>query len=208
MKPGKIIGIGWNYRSHLEETDAELPEAPVVFLKPSSCLIGDGDNIELPEGIGEVHHELELALIIGKDGRNIAEADALSHVSHLAVFNDITARDLQTKARHRGDPWALSKGMDTFGAMSEPVPIQSVKDLNNLRLELKVNGKLRQQGRTSLMIFSPEFLVSYLSAFMTLEKGDIIITGTPEGVGRILPGDVVEAKIFGVGSLRNPVTQA
>lgn len=208
MKPGKIIGIGWNYRSHLEETDAKLPKSPVVFLKPSSCLIGDGDEIKVPDGIGDVHHEVELALIIGKNARNIDEADALSYISHLAVFNDVTARDLQTKARKRGDPWAICKGMDTFGVMSEPVPLESVSDLNDLRLELKVNGKLRQQGRTSLMIFSPEYLVAHLSTFMTLEKGDIITTGTPEGVDRIIPGDVVEAKIYGVGSLRNPVTRA
>lgn len=205
MRPGKIICIGWNYRSHLQETDAVLPEAPLLFLKPSSSLVYDGQPIRLPVGLGAVHHEVELALIIGKGGREIPSDEALSHISHLAAFNDITARDLQTAARARGDPWSLSKGMDTFGPISRPIPIGSVLDLGDLRLELRVNGELRQHGNSSQMVFGPQFLISYISRFMTLEEGDIIATGTPEGVGPLLPGDIVEAWVEDVGQVTNPV---
>ncbi|MFA7342520.1 MAG: fumarylacetoacetate hydrolase family protein [Candidatus Methanomethylophilaceae archaeon] len=205
MKPGKIVCVGWNYRSHLQETDAALPEEPLLFLKPSSCLVYDGQPIRLPPGVGSVHHEVELALIIGKDGRDIKEEDALLHISHLAAFNDVTARDLQTAARSRGEPWSLSKGMDTFGPISHLVPLESVADLENLRLELRVNGEMRQHGNSGQMVFGPRQLIAYISRFMTLEEGDIIATGTPEGVGPLQPGDFVEAWVEGVGRVGNPV---
>jgi len=204
VKPGKIICIGWNYRSHLAETDAVLPEEPIVFLKPSSCLTGNNDNIVAAD-VGVIHHEVELALIFGKACKNSTEEDALSYVSHLAVFNDITARDIQIKARNAGNPWCISKGMDTFGPMSDPVPISSVKDIQNLDLELSVNGVVKQKGNTSMMIFTIGELIAYVSKFMTIEKGDIMVTGTPEGVGPLVKGDTVVAKISGVGELRNKV---
>lgn len=205
MKANKIVGVGWNYRSHLGETHAQLPSEPIVFLKPTSAIIGDGDPIRIPAGAGRVDHEVELAVIMGRDARDVSADDALSHVSHIAVANDVTAREMQNKARDTGNPWALAKGMDTFAPISEPVPLDTVEDIQDLRLELKVNGVLRQKGRTSLMIFPVAELIAYISRFMTLEAGDIIFTGTPEGIGPLTPGDEVVAKIDGVGILRNTV---
>ena len=181
-----------------------MPEVPTVFLKPSSCLIGDGDDIIIPEGVTNVQHEVELALIFGRDCKDVDEAEALSYVSHVAVFNDISARDMQSKARAEGNSWDLSKGMDTFGPMSEPVPIDDI-DVQNLDLELTVNGDVRQRGNTRDMIFSVPWLISYVSRYMTLEAGDVLITGTPEGVSEIRSGDIVSASIEGVGRVTNGV---
>ncbi|MCL2143508.1 MAG: fumarylacetoacetate hydrolase family protein [Methanomassiliicoccaceae archaeon] len=205
MRPSKIMCIGWNYRSHLAETNAVLPKEPIVFLKPPSCIIGNGDDIVIVDGIGAIHHEAELALIFGRTGKNIPKDEALSYVSHVAVFNDVTARDMQTAARSKGDPWCIAKGMDTFGPMSDPVPIDSVKNIRDLDIELSVNGNIRQKGNTSMMIFTIEELIAYVSRFMTIEKGDIMATGTPEGIGPLVKGDVVKVKINGVGSLSNRV---
>ena len=201
---GKIVCIGWNYRSHAKELESELPEVPTVFLKPSSCLIGDGDAIVIPEGVTNVQHEVELAVVVGRRAKNVSEDYALSCVSHLAVFNDVSARDMQKSCRLRGDSWDLSKGMDTFGPMSEPVPAGGI-DLQDLELVLTVNGEVRQRGSTKDMIFPVAALISYVSRFMTLEAGDVLITGTPEGVSEIRPGDLVRAEIGGVGAVSNPV---
>jgi len=205
MSCGKIVCIGQNYRAHAREMELEAPAEPVIFLKPSTALIADGDVIEAPAGLGRVDHEVELALIIGKKARKVAESEALSYVSEVAVFNDVTARDVQSAARTAGLPWALSKGLDTFAPMSRPVPVSEAGDLCSLRLELRVNGEVRQSGSTSNMIFGPERLIAYISKYMTLEPGDIIATGTPEGVGPLNDGDVVEAGIEGVGKVSNRV---
>ena len=204
MPHGKIVCIGWNYRSHIKELESALPEVPTVFLKPSSCLIGDGEAIVIPEGVTNVQHEVELAVIFGKKAKNVSEEDALSYVSHLAVFNDVSARDMQKASRLRGDSWDLSKGIDTFGPMSEPIPYDG-RDLQDLDLLLTVNGEVRQNGSTRNMIFSVPFLISYVSRYMTLEEGDILITGTPEGVSEIRRGDVVRAEIKEVGCVSNNV---
>jgi 2-keto-4-pentenoate hydratase/2-oxohepta-3-ene-1,7-dioic acid hydratase in catechol pathway len=204
MPHGKIVCIGWNYRSHIKELESALPEVPTVFLKPSSCLIGDGEAIVIPEGVTNVQHEVELAVIFGMKAKNVSEEDALSYVSHLAVFNDVSARDMQKASRLRGDSWDLSKGIDTFGPMSEPIPYDG-RDLQDLDLILTVNGEVRQSGNTRNMIFSVASLISYVSRYMTLEEGDILITGTPEGVSEIRRGDVVRAEISGVGAVTNPV---
>ena len=151
-----------------------------------------------------VQHEVELALVFGKRAKNVSEAEALSYASHLAVFNDVSARDMQKEARASGNSWDLSKGMDTFGPMSEPVPIGEI-DVQDLDLNLTVNGELRQSGNTRDMIFRIPFLISYISRYMALEEGDILITGTPEGVSEIRPGDEVCAKVEGVGSVTNTV---
>jgi 2-keto-4-pentenoate hydratase/2-oxohepta-3-ene-1,7-dioic acid hydratase in catechol pathway len=202
MRCGKIVCIGQNYRAHAKEMNSEPPKEPIIFLKPSSSLIGDGEIIEARD-VGRVDHEVELALIIGKRGKDVAEEDALNHISHVAVFNDVTAREMQGKARKVGNPWSLAKGMDTFAPMSEPVPLSKVKDIHDLDLELKINGQVRQKGNTSDMIFSPEQLIAYITKFMTLEEGDIIATGTPEGVSPLEDKDIIEATIPGVGTVSN-----
>ena len=202
MKPGKIVCIGWNYRSHVAELDSELPEVPTVFLKPSSCIISDGDDIVIPEGVTNVQHEVELALVFGKDCRKVDESEAVSYVSHVAVFNDVSARDMQSRAREEGNSWDLSKGIDTFGPMSEPILLGDL-DVQDLDLELTVNGEVRQSGNTRNMIFTVPWLISYVSK--TLEAGDVLITGTPEGVSEIRPGDTVVATVKGVGTITNKV---
>ena len=202
--PSKIVCVGWNYRPHIVETDAILPKEPIIFIKPPSCIIHDGEPIVIPEGVTNVQHEVELALIVGKRCKNVPEQGALEYLSHVAVFNDITARDMQTSARDIGNPWSLAKGMDTFGPISEYVPIEGI-DITSLNLTLDVNGERKQIGHTKDMIFTPEFLISYISRFMTLEPGDIIATGTPEGISEIVSGDVVCASIDGIGSVTNTV---
>lgn len=204
MVPTKIVCIGWNYRSHVKELESEYPEYPTVFLKPPSCLIGDGKDIVIPEGVTNVQHEVELALVFGRRSKAVPESEALGCISHVAVFNDVSARDMQSQARKGGNSWDLSKGMDTFGPMSEPVPVGTM-DLQNLDLELTVNGEVRQSGNTRDMIFTIPFLISYVTRYMTMEPGDVLITGTPEGVSEIRPGDVVRATISGVGALTNRV---
>jgi len=205
LRPTKIVCIGWNYKSHVSELKSKLPEVPTIFFKPVSCMIGDGDEIVIPEGVTNVQHEVELALIYGKDCKSVSEKDAMDYISHVAVFNDVSARDMQWKARAEGNTWDLSKGIDTFGPMSEPIPKEKAGDLQNLDLELTVNGEVRQKGNTSNMIFTLPWLVSYVSKYITMCAGDILITGTPEGVSEIKPGDVVVAKIQNVGTLTNRV---
>lgn len=201
----KIVCIGRNYRSHAAEMMASEPSEPVLFLKPSSSLIGNGEPILLPKGIGRVDHEAELAVIIGKSCKDIPAEYALMHVGHLAVFNDVTARDMQSVAKAKGLPWALSKGIDTFSPMSDPRSLGEVNDLQDLEIELRVNGVTRQRGNTSEMIFPVAELIEYISRWMRLDEGDIIATGTPAGVGSIRSGDTIEIEISEVGSLVNPV---
>lgn len=205
MRPTKIVCVGWNYRSHIKELKSKLPEEPTIFFKPVSCLIGNGDEIIIPKGVTNVQHEVELALIYGKECKHVSETDAMGYISHVAVFNDVSARDLQWKARDEGNTWDLAKGMDTFGPMSEPIPKESAGDLQNLELELTVNGEVRQKGNTANMIFTLPWLVSYVSRYITMCEGDILITGTPEGVSEIRPGDTVVARIQNVGTLTNKV---
>ena len=189
MAPGKIVCIGWNYRSHVKELESELPKVPTVFLKPSTCLIGDGDEIVIPAGVTNVQHEVELAVVFGRRCKDATEDDALDYVSHVAVFNDVSARDMQTEARRTG----------------KPVPLDAVADIQDLELTLTVNGEVRQHGNTRDMIFPVVRLIAYVTRFMTMEPGDILITGTPEGVSEIRPGDTVRAEIAGVGTVTNRV---
>jgi 2-keto-4-pentenoate hydratase/2-oxohepta-3-ene-1,7-dioic acid hydratase in catechol pathway len=205
MRSGKIICIGQNYREHIKELNNEVPSEPVIFLKPMSSLIGNGEGILIPEGIGRVDHEVELALIIGKSGKNIPKEKALEHVASLAVFNDVTARDIQNSYRKVGLPWSLSKGMDTFAPMSEPKPLAAAYDIHDLEISCRVNGKVRQHSSTSMMIYTPEELIAFISRWMILDEGDIIATGTPSGVGPIVPGDQIDMRIEGVRTLTNPV---
>lgn len=200
----KIICVGWNYRPHLKELDGPLPKEPLIFLKPSTCLIGNNDSIVIPEGITNVQYEGELALVFGKTGKNISENDALSYVSFVAAFNDVTARDMQNEDRKKGNSWDLAKGMDTFGPISELVSADGL-NLQNLRIVTKVNGKTVQDANTKDMIFTIPQLITYVSKYMTIEKGDMMATGTPEGVGEIKRGDVVSVEIENIGKIENKV---
>ena len=143
-------------------------------------------------------------MVFGKDCRKVDESEAMSYVSHVAVFNDVSARDMQSRAREEGNSWDLSKGIDTFGPMSEPIPLGDL-DVQDLDLELTVNGEVRQSGNTRNMIFTVPWLISYVSKYMTLEIGDVLITGTPEGVSEIRPGDTVVATVKDVGTITNKV---
>ncbi len=201
LKPSKIVCLGKNYAKHAEEMKSEIPKEPIIFLKPPSSLIGPGEEIVLPKMSREVHHEVELAVIISRRGKDVSIEDAMDYVLGYTILLDITARDLQNVAREKGLPWTLCKGFDTFAPVGPKIVPADELDPHNLEIGLKVNGEIRQRSRTSEMIFKIPQLIEYISSVMTLEPGDIIATGTPEGVGRIEHGDVIEAWIEGIGTL-------
>jgi 2-keto-4-pentenoate hydratase/2-oxohepta-3-ene-1,7-dioic acid hydratase in catechol pathway len=201
--PSKIVCAGRNYRKHAAELGSEVPDEPLILLKPPSSLIGSGDPILLPEGVGRVDHEGEIAVVVGRRARNLREEDVLDHLSGVLPLNDVTARELQ----RRDDQWTRAKGFDTFCPVGSPVPLEGL-DLAALEVVTRVNGEVRQHGSSASMVFSIAFLIAYISAIMTLEAGDIVTTGSPEGVGPIHPGDEVEVEVPGVGAVRNPVRAA
>ncbi|RLB72693.1 MAG: fumarylacetoacetate hydrolase family protein [Deltaproteobacteria bacterium] len=199
---GKIIGLGRNYLDHIRELGNKVPERAVIFCKPASSLLADGGMIEIPGYSNDCHHELELALLVGKRGKHIQEKSSLEHLAGYAVALDLTLRDTQGELKSAGLPWEIAKGFDTSCPLSDFTAIEKVSNPNNLELCLKVNGEIRQQGNTAQMMRSVEQIIAELSTFFTLETGDIILTGTPAGVSRIKPGDHLEGTIEGVGSLQ------
>lgn len=203
VTPGKILGVGFNYRDHAIEMHKPLPTEPTIFLKPTSCLAGDGDTVFLPPVLThQVEHESELVAVIGKRARNVPEEKALDYVLGYTCGNDVSARDLQ----NGGKQWDFCKGYDTFGPVG-PCIETDLGDGSGLDIVMRVNGQVRQHSNTSQLVFSVPFLISYLSQWMTLEPGDILFTGTPHGVSPLKDGDVMEAEIQGIGVLRNPVKQ-
>jgi 2-keto-4-pentenoate hydratase/2-oxohepta-3-ene-1,7-dioic acid hydratase in catechol pathway len=208
MAVGKIICLLRNYKAHASEMKAEPPKEPYFFLKPSTSMIRDGGTILIPKQSANVHHEVELAVILGKRGSRICKANAYDYVAGYAVLIDVTARDIQDTAKRDGRPWAAAKGFDTFAPVSESVPITAIRDPNALDIWLKVNGEIRQRGNTSQMIFDVPTILEYVSSIMTLEPGDVIATGTPEGVGRLVAGDTVEACIESIGKMTVKVAAA
>jgi 2-keto-4-pentenoate hydratase/2-oxohepta-3-ene-1,7-dioic acid hydratase in catechol pathway len=199
---GKILCLGRNYAKHIDEMKGTLPDKPMLFFKPSTALVSPGEPIRLPYFSSEVHHEVELVVVIGKQMREVSEEDVPACVAGYAVGLDLTARDLQTEAKKRGGPWAVSKGFDCSAPVSEVTPADEVGDPSDLAIELRVNGETRQSGRTSEMIFKIPRALSYASGIFTLERGDLFFTGTPAGVSPIKPGDVLEAEIERVGGAR------
>ena len=198
--PTKIVCVGRNYAAHARELGNELPSAPLIFLKPPSAVIADGELIVLPPESQRVEYEAEIALVIGTRARNVAAADAMRHVAGIAPLNDVTARDLQKT----DGQWTRAKGFDTFCPVGAVTPLDGV-DWRALEVVCRVNGETRQHGHVRDMAFDFPTVVAWISGVMTLEPGDLIATGTPEGVGPLAHGDVVEVEIPGVGSLRNPV---
>lgn len=205
VKPSKIICLGRNYAEHARELGHEIPKEPVIFLKPPSALIGPDQTIILPRRSNRVDHEVELAVIIGKRGKNIPREKAMDYVLGYTILMDITARDLQAEAKKKGLPWTVAKGFDTFAPIGPRVVDKREINVDDLEIGLKVNGEVRQLSRTSKMIFRIPEIIEYISSIMTLEKGDIIATGTPEGVGALRHGDVLEAWIEKIGTLREDV---
>lgn len=201
VKPSKIICLGRNYAEHARELGHEIPKEPVIFLKPPSALIGPDQTIILPRRSNRVDHEVELAVIIGKRGKNIPREKAMDYVLGYTILMDITARDLQAEAKKKGLPWTVAKGFDTFAPIGPRVVDKREINVDDLEIGLKVNGEVRQLSRTSKMIFKIDEIIEYVSSIMTLEPGDIIATGTPEGVGPLRHGDVVEAWIEGIGKV-------
>lgn len=202
---GKVICLAQNYPKHIEEMKSTRPALPYFFLKPKTTLIHSGDPIILPELSKEVHHEIELAVIIGKEGKHIPRESALDHVLGYAAFLDLTARDIQSVGKKTSRPFGVSKSFDTFGPISEVTPAARISDPNDLTIHLEVNGEVRQHSSTQHMLFDVKELIAFLSSVMTLERGDIIATGTPHGVSEIREGDSVYAYIDGVGSLLHTV---
>lgn len=199
-RPGKIVCVGRNYVAHAKELGNEIPRAPLIFLKPPTSVIENGDTILLTPDSKQVEYEAEIGVVIGKTLKGVSEADAISGIEGITCVNDVTARDLQ-KADVQ---WTRAKSFDTFcpwGPRVVPLP----KDWKALEVMARVNGRKRQHARASDMVFGIPYLVSYISRIMTLEPGDLIATGTPEGVGPLASGDTVEIEVSGVGVLRNPV---
>ena len=204
--PNRILAIGRNFSEHAQELGSEVPDEPIVFQKASSSVIASGQPVVLPVGIGRVDFEGELAVVIGTGGRNLSEAEALSHVAGYTLINDVTARDVQKRAIAKSLPWFLSKSYDTFGPLGPCIVTpDEIGDPAALTLTLSVNGEVKQQASVSEMLFSIPALIAYLSKHIALAPGDVIATGTPPGVGPLHPGDLVEVRIPGIGTLENPV---
>lgn len=199
INPGKIICVGRNYLEHAKEHQAEVPETPLLFLKPPSSVIGPGEAILVPPQSNQVEHEAELAVIIGKRGRWIPVHQADDYIFGYTIANDVTARDLQRK----DGQWTRGKGFDTFCPLGPW--IETDLDAADALISCRVNQDLRQMSSTREMVFSVEQIISFASSVMTLEPGDVILTGTPAGVGVMKDGDQVEVTIEGIGALKNPI---
>ncbi len=196
----KIFCLGKNYAKHAAEMKSDVPEKPIVFMKPSSAIVHDGAKIKIPAITNDFHHETEIFFVIGKKGNNIPKENARSFISAMGIGLDLTLRDVQTTLRDKGNPWLISKGFDGSAPISNAISVESV-DFNSLELILSVNGKLRQQGNYRNTIFKIEEVITFISGLFTLERGDLIFTGTPEGVARLMPGDKLHAELVSYVSL-------
>ena len=199
-RPGKIVCVGRNYRDHAKEMGNDVPKEPLIFLKPPSSIIGNGDPVVLPPQSSNVEHEGEIGVVIGKRLQRASSDEAAKAVQSIVAVNDVTARDLQ-----RSDSqWTRAKGFDTFCPMGEPA--NPPADLAGLTVVTRVNGVERQRGKGIDMVFSIPDVLAYISQVMTLEPGDLVCTGSPAGVGKLSPGDEVEVEVLGLSRVRNPVT--
>lgn len=198
--PTKIVCVGKNYALHARELGTDVPPEPIIFLKPISALLAPGETIRMPSWVGRVDFEGEIGLVVGKRARRIAREEAWDVIDAIVPLNDVTARDLQ----RRDGQWTRAKSFDTFCPVGEPVPVADV-DVGQLEVITRVNGRVRQQAHVDTMVFPIPELVRFITAVMTLEPGDLIATGTPDGIGPLAPGDRVEVEIPGVGTVASPV---
>jgi len=198
---GKIVCLGRNYVDHIHELGNEIPAKPVLFIKPSTSIIHHGEQIHIPPFSNDCHHEIELAVLIGTKGSKVGETEAMNLVAGYGVAIDLTLRDVQSRQKEKGLPWEIAKGFDTSCPLSDFVPVEQVSDPHNLQLTLRVNGEVRQNGSTALMMRRIPQFISEVSQIFTLLPGDVLLTGTPAGVGPIKSGDTVRAVISEVGEL-------
>jgi 5-carboxymethyl-2-hydroxymuconate isomerase len=198
---GKIVCVGRNYMDHIIELGNEIPEKPLLFIKPASAVIYSGDKIKYPNFSQEMHHEVELVLLIGEELKSADENEAGKAITGYAVGLDMTLRDIQNELKKKGHPWTIAKCFDTSAVLSDFVLAKNYDLTLGEEISLSINGEIRQQEKLSLMIFSPAQLVQYISTIMKLERGDLIFTGTPAGVGKVTRGDTLHAEIKGVAEL-------
>jgi 2-keto-4-pentenoate hydratase/2-oxohepta-3-ene-1,7-dioic acid hydratase in catechol pathway len=202
VAPSKMVCIGLNYKDHAAEQNKPLPTSPLMFIKPSTAVVGPEQAIVIPSGIGRVDYEAEVGVVIGRRARHVREADARDYVLGLTCFNDVTARELQQK----GAQYTHAKGFDTFAAIGPCVAEVDYRAAAGVGIQGWVNAEKRQDSSTQQLVFSIDYLVAYITRVMTLLPGDIIATGTPSGIGPLQPGDRVTIKVAGVGDLTNAVT--
>ncbi|MCZ4245649.1 fumarylacetoacetate hydrolase family protein [Pedobacter punctiformis] len=193
----KIIAIGRNYAEHAKELNNPVPTTPVIFLKPDTAILKDNKPFYIPDFSDDVHYELEVVLKVCKEGKHIAEKFASNYYDEIGLGVDFTARDIQTKHKEKGLPWELAKAFDNSAPVSIFIPKSDFENLYDLNFELKVNNETRQKGYTKDLLFSFEKIISFVSQYITLKKGDLIFTGTPEGVGKVNKGDKLEAWLEG-----------
>ena len=212
INPTKIICIGINYMDHIEETKLPVPKEPVLFPKTLNCLIGDGDPIIYPKllfnnrKLKRVDYEVELAFIIKDKCKNVPKSETYEHIMGYSVFNDVTARKMQTKDIISQLPWFRSKSLDTFGPIGPRIAsVDEIQDPHDLKIELRVNGEVKQSSNTKHLLFKIPDLMEYITSYFTMEPGDIVATGTPSGISPVLPGDLIEATIEKIGTLTNKV---
>jgi 2-keto-4-pentenoate hydratase/2-oxohepta-3-ene-1,7-dioic acid hydratase in catechol pathway len=192
----RIFAIGRNYAEHIKELNNERPDEPVIFSKPDTAILRNNAPFYYPEFSKDIHHEVELVLRICKEGKNIEEKFAHKYYDAIGIGIDFTARDLQQKAKEKGLPWDIAKGFNGSAPISDKfLPVGAFKDLKDINFKLSIDGEIKQQGNTSLMLFSFDYIISYLSRFFTLRTGDLIFTGTPKGVGPVKTGNVLQAFI-------------
>ncbi len=191
----KILAIGRNYVAHIKELNNEIPTDPVIFTKPETALLRNNAAFYYPEFSSDIHYEVEIVLKMCKQGKNISEKFAHKYFEEIGIGIDFTARDIQGKAKKKGLPWAIAKGFDGSAPISHFVPTTGFNDLSNINFSLSLDGKIKQKGNTKLMIYSFSYIIAYISRFITLNKGDLIFTGTPEGVGPVQIGNILEAYI-------------
>jgi 2-keto-4-pentenoate hydratase/2-oxohepta-3-ene-1,7-dioic acid hydratase in catechol pathway len=204
--PGKIVALGLNYALHAAESIFKLPKEPVIFMKAGSSVVGPGDTVRIPRGLGRMDHEVELAVVIGRRATNVSRRKALDYVAGYTICNDVTARSMQTADINNRHPWFRSKSFDTFTPMGPwIVTPDEIKPPIHLDLECRVNGKIRQKSNTRHLVFDIPRIIEFISRYITLEPGDIISTGTPEGIGPIKHGDTIVCRIDKIGELKNPV---
>lgn len=202
--PGKIIGVGWNYAKHAAEGGFEPPEEPVYFSKSPGSVIGPGEPVRLPAGIGRIDPEAELAVVIGRRAKGVRAADAPRHIAGYTAFNDVTARDMQRADQAQKRPWFRSKSIDTFGPLGPCIVTPDAFGWPPIvEVSLRVNGEVRQQESTANLIFQIPALIEVVSRWITLEPGDVIVTGTPDGIAPVIPGDEMTVSITGIGDLVN-----